>query len=92
VIFLAEKSNKFSKTKFWKEKSVEDVVILGPMAQATLVFTLDTPEWDDGLGGLRQLVPLVVFRPTATHSNSMKKVHLSQNPVPSRPNPVWNLW
>jgi len=24
--------------RFWKEKSVEDVVILGPTAQATLVF------------------------------------------------------
>jgi len=32
-----ENSNKFQKTKFWKEKSVEDVVTLGPMAQATLV-------------------------------------------------------
>jgi hypothetical protein len=25
------------KTRFWKEKSVEDVVTLGPPAQATLV-------------------------------------------------------
>jgi hypothetical protein len=25
------------KTRFWKEKSVEDVVTLGPTAQATLV-------------------------------------------------------
>jgi len=25
------------KTRFWKEKIVEDVVTLGPMAQATLV-------------------------------------------------------
>jgi hypothetical protein len=25
------------KTKFWKEKSVEEVVTLGPMAQATIV-------------------------------------------------------
>jgi len=30
-------SNKFQKTRFWKEKSVEDVVTFGPMAQATLV-------------------------------------------------------
>jgi hypothetical protein len=33
----AENSNKFQKTRFWKEKSVEGVVTLGPTAQATLV-------------------------------------------------------
>jgi hypothetical protein len=33
----AENSNKSQKTRFWKEKSVEDVVTLGPTAQATLV-------------------------------------------------------
>jgi hypothetical protein len=40
VISAAEKnSNKFpKKTRFWKEKSVEDAVKLGPMAQATLVY------------------------------------------------------
>jgi hypothetical protein len=38
VIFAAENSNKFQKTRFWKkEKSVEDIVTLGPMAHATLV-------------------------------------------------------
>jgi hypothetical protein len=37
VISAAENSNKFPKTRFWKEKSVEDVVTLGPTAQATLV-------------------------------------------------------
>ncbi len=31
-------SNKFQKTRFWKEKSVEDVATLGPTAQATLVY------------------------------------------------------
>jgi hypothetical protein len=31
VISTAENSNKSQKTKFWKEKSVEDVVTLGPM-------------------------------------------------------------
>jgi hypothetical protein len=30
VISTTKKSNKFQKTKFWKEKSVEDVVTLGP--------------------------------------------------------------
>ncbi len=38
VISAAENSNKFHKTRFWKEISVEDVVILGPTAQATLVL------------------------------------------------------
>jgi hypothetical protein len=37
VISAAENSNKFQKSTFWKEKSVEDVVPLGPTAQATLV-------------------------------------------------------
>jgi hypothetical protein len=37
VIFVAENSNRFQKTRFWKEKSVEDVITLGPTAQATLV-------------------------------------------------------
>jgi hypothetical protein len=30
VIFAAENSNKFQKTRFWKEKLVEDMVTLGP--------------------------------------------------------------
>jgi hypothetical protein len=38
VIFAAEISNKFQKTRFWKEKSVEDVVTLGPTAHATLAY------------------------------------------------------
>jgi hypothetical protein len=33
----AENSNKLKKTRFWKEKSVEDVITLGSTAQATLV-------------------------------------------------------
>ncbi len=37
VISAAENSNKILKIRFWKEKSVEDVVTLGPTAQATLV-------------------------------------------------------
>ncbi len=37
VISAAENSNKFQKTRFWREKSVEYVITLGPMAQATLV-------------------------------------------------------
>jgi hypothetical protein len=37
VISGAENSNKFLKTRFWEEKSVEDTVTLGPTAQTTLV-------------------------------------------------------
>jgi hypothetical protein len=37
VTFIAENSNKFLKTRFWKEKSVEDMVTFGPTAQATRV-------------------------------------------------------
>ncbi len=37
VMSAAENSNKFPITRFWKETSVEDVVTLGPTAQATLV-------------------------------------------------------
>ncbi len=38
VISATENSNKFQKTRFWKIKAVEDMVILGPTAQATLVY------------------------------------------------------
>jgi hypothetical protein len=37
MIFATENSNKSQKTRFWKEKSVEDVVTLGSTAQTTLV-------------------------------------------------------
>ncbi len=38
MICAADNSNKFQKTRFWKEKSVEDMVTPGPKAQATLVI------------------------------------------------------
>jgi hypothetical protein len=38
VISAAKNSNKFQKKRFWKEKSVEDMATLGPMAQATLIL------------------------------------------------------
>ncbi len=38
VISAAENSKKKKNTRFWKEISVEDVVTLGPVAQATLVM------------------------------------------------------
>jgi hypothetical protein len=40
VIFATENSNKFLKTRFWKEKSVEDMVTLGPTAQAMVVMMI----------------------------------------------------
>jgi hypothetical protein len=43
VITDAENSNRFQKTRFWKEKSVEDVVTLGPTAEATLVYIIPSP-------------------------------------------------
>jgi hypothetical protein len=38
MIFAAENSNKFQKSRFWREKSVEGMVRLGPTAQSTLVY------------------------------------------------------
>ncbi len=43
VISTAENSNKFQKTRFWKEKSVEDMVTIGQTAQATLVIFIGQP-------------------------------------------------
>ncbi len=37
VISTFENSNKFQKTRLWKEKSVEDMVTLGPTTHATLI-------------------------------------------------------
>jgi hypothetical protein len=37
MISAAKNSNKFQKTRFWKEKVVEDLVTFGPTAQITLV-------------------------------------------------------
>jgi hypothetical protein len=40
MISAAENSNKFQKSRLRKEKSVEDMVTLGPLAQVTLVTTM----------------------------------------------------
>jgi hypothetical protein len=37
MISAVENSNKSQYIRFWKEKSVEDMVTLGPMAHAALV-------------------------------------------------------
>ncbi len=42
VISAPKNSNKFQKTRFWKEKSVEDVVTLGPVVHAKLVYIIKT--------------------------------------------------
>jgi len=38
MISAAENSNKFPKTRFWKEKSVEDMVTLGPNGTGHTIF------------------------------------------------------
>jgi len=38
VISTGENSNKFQKTRFWKEKSIENMVTPGPTTKATLVL------------------------------------------------------
>jgi len=38
MISAVENSNKFQRTRFWKEKSVEDEFTLGPTTQATLIL------------------------------------------------------
>jgi hypothetical protein len=38
VIYTTKNSNKFQKTRFWKEKSVEDVETLGSTAHRPLVY------------------------------------------------------
>jgi hypothetical protein len=43
-------SNKFQKTRFWKEKSVEDMVTLPSTTQATVVLMMHKLEWID-VGG-----------------------------------------
>jgi hypothetical protein len=45
VISAAEYSNKFLKTRFWKEKSVEDVITLGPTTQATPAGVKHVIQW-----------------------------------------------
>ncbi len=41
VIYTTKNSNKFPITRFWKEKSVEDVVTVGPTTHATLVIMVN---------------------------------------------------
>jgi hypothetical protein len=45
MICVVENSNKFQKTKFWKEKSVQDMITFGPIAKATLVLTMSNTSW-----------------------------------------------
>ncbi len=59
VISAAENSKKFQKTRFCKEKSVEEVVTLGPTAQATLVIMICQSE----TGIKRQIIFTTIFWP-----------------------------
>jgi hypothetical protein len=70
VISATENSkNKFQKTRFWKEKSVEDVVTLGPTAQATLVIMklrchghqINRHFQNDDISKRRKKIPIVLF-------------------------------
>jgi hypothetical protein len=42
MISTTENSNKFQETRFWKEKSVDDMVTLGPTSHAALVSIYET--------------------------------------------------
>ncbi len=46
VISTDENSNKFQKTRFWKEKSDEDMETLRSMAQATLINSIKPPAFN----------------------------------------------
>jgi hypothetical protein len=63
MIFVAENSTKFQKTKFWKEKSVEDLLTLRPSANATLVANEATT------------LSSKVFFPLKCHKISASKKH-----------------
>jgi len=54
-----ESSNKFQKTRFWKEKSVEDMVTLPSTTQATVVLMMHKLEWIDVGGHVLFLTPNV---------------------------------
>ncbi len=58
--------NKFKKMRFWKEKSVEDTVTLGPTARATLVQLKNHPIIPIPQKSLKVLKPL---------PNSIKRKH-----------------
>jgi len=79
AISAPENSNKFQKTRFWKEKSVENVVTLGPMAQATLAgfeFPLQ-PHSRSLLGVMRSLKGSKVLGKALGRVHSQKKGPMS---------------
>jgi hypothetical protein len=55
VIYATKNSNKFQKARFRKEKSVEDVVTLGSMAQRPLVYIKSTLIGKEDLWKLKYL-------------------------------------
>ncbi len=68
------------KTRFWKEKSVEDMVTLGPTAQATLVIveiwaSSKPPTWmlSFARSGLHVLLSVLIsFKPKGAYSDRCK--------------------
>jgi len=82
VISAAENSNKFQITRFWKEKSVEDVVTLGPMAQATLVWLMCSKEdtFDKDFGKLRMKTFMFMYLQHSTqHTQKVPWYHTIQS-------------
>jgi hypothetical protein len=81
MIFVAENSTKFQKTKFWKEKSVEDVITLEPTANATLVAneatTLSSKVFS--LSNVTKFRPLKNIKEYSV-ANSLLKFFFGQNP------------
>jgi hypothetical protein len=83
----AENSNKFQKTRFWKEKSVEEVVTLEPTAQATIVLTITSSPCTSQIVQISQWVAISQTKaPVGTHPPPHhKSLHL----VASNLYPVW---
>jgi hypothetical protein len=64
-----ENSNKFQKIRFWKEKkSVENVVIFGPMPEATLVCVIFVQ---------RKKIDFPLFSITLPSSTPMQRINLA---------------
>ncbi len=70
VISTVENSNKFQKPRFWKEKSVENVVMLGPMAEATLVRVIFVQ---------RKRIDFPLFSITLPSSTPMQRILRNSN-------------
>ncbi len=71
MISAAEKFKQTpKKTKFWKEKSVEDVITLGPMARAILVLTKGTTQNGESKEGGHILINFLFKIPLNQNTNN----------------------